>query len=136
MSLEDAIITAGSAVVVAFLVFMVWLLGFRTALKLDAEIIRRELAYAEPGAALTNALTDTRGRNGLGELADGRLLIARAMADGASLRLLPRKAAKVSLEPNRVRVRFADLGYPPLDLHLDGPAPAWLAALAQGEPSS
>ena len=134
MSLEDAVITAGSALVVAFLVFVVWLMGFRTALKADAELIRRELAFAEPGAQLAEAIADANGRSALGLLADGRLVIARAMGDGVSLRILPASAARLSLDGQRVRLRFADLGYEPLNLTLAESAPAWLSALAQGEP--
>lgn len=135
MSLEDAIVTAGSAVVVAFLVFMVWVMGFRTALKADAEVIRRELAFAEPNAQLLESVADAKGRSALGLLADGRLVIARAMGDGVSLRILPADAARLRLDKQRVRLRFAELGYEPLDLRLGDAAPAWLARLAQGEPA-
>jgi len=134
--MEDAIVTAGSAAVVALLIFIAWAMGFRNALALDEATFAREVGLAEPGASVSEiAITGDR-RAGLARLVDGRLAIARAMGDGLSLRILPANAVRLSVKQSDVSVAFADVGYPAVNLRLGEPAPPWLAALAQGDAST
>ncbi len=133
MSVEDAIITAGSAAVVAFLIFMAWAIGFGKALALDEAALAREVAQSEPGAHVAETAIAADQRSALARLTDGRLVIARAMGDGVSLRILPANAVRLSVKQSDVSVRFADLGYPAVKLRLGSPAPPWLAALAHGD---
>jgi hypothetical protein len=130
MSEADLIITAGSAAVVALLVLVAWAMGFRKTAQLDAETLSRELAAAEPRARLVEAVFAADGRSAIARLTDGKLVTARVMADGVSLRILAAGAAKLSLRSGNAIVAFADLGYPPLNLKLKEEAPAWLKALA------
>lgn len=129
MSEADLIVTAGSAAVVALLVLVAWAMGFRKTAKLDAEALSRELAAAEPRASVAEVAFAADGRSAIARLADGKLLAARVMADGVSLRIFPAHAAKFSLRSGKAVVAFADIGYPPLNLKLTE-APAWLKALA------
>jgi len=130
MSAMDLYTTAGSAIVVVLLVLVAWAMGFRKAAQLDADTLARELAAAEPRGRLADAVFSADGRSAIARLADGKLLTARVMADGVSLRILPAGAAKLSLRDGNAIVAFADIGYPPLSLKLKEEAPAWLKALA------
>jgi|CXWL01.1.fsa_nt_gi hypothetical protein len=130
MSQTDLIVTAGSAGVVALLVLIAFAMGFRARAELNGETLAQRLAESDPKARIADAMFAADGRNALARLADGRLLIARAMADGVSLRTLPPSAAQVRLRSGKALVGFADIGFPPLSLPLEGEAPAWLKALA------
>ncbi|GAN00109.1 hypothetical protein U91I_03774 [alpha proteobacterium U9-1i] len=130
MSATDAIVTAGSAAVVALLVLIAFLMGFRQAAKLDAETLANELSTAEPKARIADAVFAADGRAALARLADGKLLIARVMADGVSLRLIAADAAKLRLRDGQAVLAFADIGFPALNLKLKEEAPSWLKALA------
>lgn len=129
LTMTDAVVTAASAAVVALLVLVAWLMGFRQAARVDQHALQR-LAAAE-GAQLEAALIDPKGKAALARLAGGRLLIARAMADDIGARVAPAGAASVRLKRNTVRVAFGDLGYPPLSLKLKESPPDWLQALAR-----
>lgn len=134
MSQTDLIVTAGSAAVVAFLVLVAWLMGFRKTAQLDLETLSREIGNAEPRARVADAVFAADGRSAIARLADGKLVTARVMADGVSLRILSANAAKLSLRSGNAVLVFADIGYPSLNLRLKEEAPAWLKALA-GEQS-
>lgn len=131
--MTDLYTAAGSAIVVALLVAVAWAMGFRNTVRLDAETLAGELAAAEPRARIGDAVFAADGRGAIARLTDGKLLTARVMADGVSLRILPAGAAKLSLRSGNAIVAFADLGYPPLNLKLKEEAPAWLRALAGDE---
>jgi hypothetical protein len=128
--MSEIYVTAGSAAVVAFLVLMVWLMGFRTAARLDDASLAQRLAESEPGARIADCVVSADGRAALARLTDGKLLIARAVGDGVSLRSLPVSAAQVRFQGPKAVVTFADWGFPPLHLALKDEAPGWLKALS------
>jgi hypothetical protein len=130
MSYEDAIVAAGTALIIAVLVLVAYLMGFRRLVHLDHDALAAELAAAEPRARLQDAVFSANGRAALARLQDGKLLVARVMADGVSMRTLGAEAARISLRKDRARVAFADLGFPPLELRLAEAAPDWLRGAA------
>lgn len=130
MSQADLIITAGSAGVVVLLVLIAFLMGFRARARIDSGSLARQLAASEPVARIAEELIGADGRVALGRLADGQLLVARVMGDGVSLRTLAPSAVRLRLCKGRAFVAFADLGFPPLSLKLQGEAPLWLRTLA------
>lgn len=130
MSSEDLLTTAGSAAVVAVLILAVYLMGFRARLRLDDERLAREIAAVEPDARLEAVLVGEDGRAALARLTDGRLVSARVMGDGVSLRSFQPSGAKLELTPGRLSVVFGDPGYPALHVRLRGGPPAWLKDIA------
>lgn len=126
MSQTDLMVLAGSAAVVVFMVVVAALLGFRSTARLDESELKR-IAAAE-GAQVENAAIDAKGRNAIARLGNGKLLIARVMADGVSARVLSQGQARVRFGGGKISVTFGDLGYPSLNMRLDNP-PAWLAEL-------
>lgn len=125
----EAPVLAGSAAVVAAMVGMAWLLGFRAKLMLSEADLAR-LADAE-GAALAHALIAPDGRSGFARLSNGKVMIARVMGDDVSARAAPLAAMRLELTPGRLSAAFADLGFPPLHMQLEQ-APPWLTELAEG----
>lgn len=131
MSQTDLIVTAASAGVVALLVLIAFLMGFRARASIDPDGLARQLATSEPNARIAETLIGADGRAALARLADGKLLVARVMADGVSLRAAPPGAVSLRLRKGRAVVAFADVGFPPLSLAMQGEPPAWLKALAE-----
>ena len=130
MTETDLIVLAGSAAVVLFMISVAALLGFRQSARLDeAELAR--LAASE-GARIEAAIIDKVGRGALARLGDGKLLIARVMADGVSARVAPAGSLRLNLERDGLRVTFSDLGFAPLKLRLASNAPDWVRRLAAG----
>lgn len=129
LTMTDAIVTAGSAAVVLFLVAVIYLAGFRAAARLDADVLKR-LADAE-GVPIEAAVVDPGGRAALAKLAGGRLLAARVMGDEIGARVTPASAASVKLGKSRVRVALGDIGFPALNVRLGAEAPPWLLELAK-----
>jgi|CXWL01.1.fsa_nt_gi hypothetical protein len=121
-------VLAASALLVAFMVLVAALLGFRQTERLD-EAAMRALAAAE-GLSAEAVLVSARGEAGVVRLPQGKVLVARVMADGVSARVAD--AARVRVGKGRVSVAFADIGYPPLSFRLKQDAPAWLSDLARG----
>jgi hypothetical protein len=132
MTLTDLYVLAGSAAVIAFMVGVAALLGFRRSVRLASmEDLARHLGEYEPDARLEAALLDSRGRAALARLADGRVLVARAMGDRVSLRAFAASAMRLRLRAGRLTATFGDLGFPQLDMALkDEAPPAWLVELA------
>lgn len=128
ISPQDWLVLAASAAVVLFMVVVGAMLGFRKRDRIDEPRLRA-LAGAE-GRSVTRAIVTPRGDAGVAWLEDGRVLAARAMADGVSARIV--QAKQVSARGDRVRVASNDLGFPTLTLRLRGEAPAWLSELARG----
>ena len=128
MTPTDLVILAGSAAVVALMIGVAALLGFRQTARLDEAELGR-LAAAE-GVRIENAVLDARGRSALALLAGGKVLIARVMADGVSARVAAREAVKLRIAGGRLRIALADLGFAPLSLRFKDEAPDWLRALA------
>lgn len=124
------VVNAASALVVALLVGVAAALGFRQRAKLSRDALD-ELASSE-GQAVQAALIAGDGSVGVARLSSGALLIARAMADGVSARVVSADAARVHVASGKVTIVFADIGFPPIHLATEEPPPAWIAALAQG----
>lgn len=130
LTMEDAIVTAGSAAVVLFLVIVIFLAGFRATTRLDVAAVNA-LAAAE-GAPIEGVVIDPGGQRALARLAGGKLLVARVMGDEVGARVAPASSASVRLRKGRVRVAFGDIGFPALNVKLNTDAPAWLQDLARG----
>lgn len=128
--MNEWIVTAASAGVVLFMVAVAAVLGFRARAKLDVAAVAR-LAAAE-GEESEAAVVAANGRSAFARLRGGKLMIARVMGADVSARIAPASAVRVRVGGDKLSVRFADVGYPPLNMHLSE-APAWVAALAAGE---
>jgi hypothetical protein len=126
MSQTDLFVTLGSAAVIVLMLSVAWVLGFRQSARLDDDELAR-LARAE-GAKVEAAAIDAKGRTAVAKLNGDKLLIAKVMADGVSVRVLPQGQAKVRLAKHKLSIAFGDLGYPSLNMRLENP-PAWLAEL-------
>ncbi|MES1201359.1 MAG: hypothetical protein ABUS57_07895 [Pseudomonadota bacterium] len=123
----------GSAAVIAFMVAMAALLGFRSATRIDEAALQRIAADAD--GKLAAAFIAPHGRLALAHLADGRILAARVMGADISTRLAPAKAVRLTLTHRQLSAEFGDIGFPPLHMSLKNTAPpAWVVQLAgQGE---
>lgn len=130
MTDTDWIVLAGSAAVVLFMIGVAALLGFRQSAQLDDGELAR--LAANEGARIDAAIVDKAGKGALARLGDGKLLIARVMADGVSARVAPAEALSFNLAGDGLRITFADLGFAPLKLRLAGDAPDWVRRLAVG----
>ena len=129
--MSEVVTLAGSAVVVAFMLGVAALLGFRKrAFIADENTLAALLADYEPGARIEAAAIDDEGRSALARLVDGRLLAARVMGDSVSVRAVAASAVRVRLSDGHVAARFADIGFPSLNMAIAAP-PAWLAALGE-----
>lgn len=123
----EAPVLAGSAAVVLFMVGVAALLGFRNTARLDAAELER-LAAAE-GASVEGSLIAPDSRQALAQLSGGRIMIARVMGNDISTRIAPAGALQLHIRDGKLNARFADLGFPPLNMPLQAPPP-WLAELA------
>lgn len=130
--LGQAAVLGGSAAVVALMVGMAWLLGFRGAARIDHAELSRLLALAEPGAQLADEVIAVDGRAALARVNNGKLLVARSMGNDVSVRLYPMSAVTLCLADKRVVATFADIGFPTLNMRLEHDPPPWLGALAAG----
>lgn len=130
LTMTDALVTAGSALVVALLVLAIYVAGFRAVARIDAAGLEK-FAAAE-GASVEAAAIDPGGRAALAKLTGGKLMVARAMGDNVGVRVTPAAGASVRLRKERVRITFGDIGFPALSLRIEGEPPAWLRELAKG----
>jgi len=124
----ELVLLAGSAVAVASLAALAWLLGFRSRARIaDAGELAALVAREEPAARIVEAGLDAGGAAAVAWLADGRVFVAKSMGSRVATRSFP--AAEVRLRARRdgVELRFADLGFPAVVLRR---APAWLRARA------
>lgn len=128
--MSEWLVVAASAGVVALMVAVAAVLGFRQRADLDEAALQR-LAGME-GAALEAYVVTPDARAALARLSANRLMVARVMADGVSARVAPFEAVQVQAREGRIKVTFADIGFPPIQLHTREAPPAWLVALAQG----
>lgn len=126
----DLITLGASAGVVLFMLGVGWLLGFGKNIKLDRALIEQRLADYEPGARLQDIAIDDKGRAALARLTDGRLLIARVMGDSVTLRIVTALTMKLRISDGKISARFADLGFPSLNMALSEP-PAWLTGFGE-----
>lgn len=130
--MTDLVVLAGSAAVVALMVGVAALLGFRQAARVDEAELQKLLAGADPDARLAETLIAPDNRSAIARLADGKVLVAKVMGDRVTLRIAPQNALTVGVGAQSVRVRFADLGFPGLHIKLNADPPRWLADLAAG----
>ena len=122
---SDLTVLAGSAAVILFMVGVSAVLGFRTRRRLSEADARAALAELEPAAAGAQMLLDEGGYAALARLADGRWMALRVMGDEVSARSYASSAVRLSKQGGRVRARFAELGFPDLNIRQSNP-PAWL----------
>jgi hypothetical protein len=125
--MSEWIILAASAAVVALMVLVAALLGFRERVAVtEAELTR--LAEAE-GDQAERALVDAEGRLGIALLRSGKVLIARAMGDGIGARELGVGAVRAKRVSAGVRLDVNDIGFPPVVMRMKHEPPAWLLNL-------
>jgi hypothetical protein len=129
--MSDLVVLAGSAAVVAFMVAVAAMLGFRARAIVDAGAFERLLALSEPDARILDAAYADDGAAALARLTDGKLAIAKRMGDRVTLRIHAPDAVKLAVFQGEVRATFADLGFPVVHMKLNDP-PRWLADLAAG----
>ena len=121
------IILAASAAVVAFMVIVAALLGFRERLTLTAADLAR--LAREEGDIAEDTLVGARGNTGAALLRSGKVLVARVLGDGIGARIVSADAIHARLVRAGVRIALADLGFPPMLIRVKGEAPAWIARL-------
>ncbi len=128
--MSDLLTLAGSAIGVLAMVGAAMALGFRAR----AHLTEADLSSiaAEEGRSLQDSLIAPDARCALARLADGAVLVARALGDGVSARIIPASAVRVTLQKGGLRVALADIGYPPIQLRLPQAPPAWAVAMARG----
>lgn len=119
MGATDLLVLAGSGLVVALMVGLAALLGF----KAQARILSRDMldvliAEHEPGARVEQAWIDTQGRGAVARLTDGRVAAARVMGADVSVRIVAADAVTLRQTEYGVMARFADLGFPAVKLRL------------------
>lgn len=119
-------ILAGSAAVIILMVGVAAALGFRPKAALDEGTLA-QLAENE-GASIEAFVIAPDSKSALARLSGGQIMVARAMGGDISARIAPASAVRTRLKRNKLSVRFADLGYPPLHMRVQSP-PAWLADL-------
>lgn len=137
--MSDALVLAGSALVVAVLVAIAALLGFRERARLMSRAdVAAALAATDRAASIVDAAFDREGRAAIATLADGRLALAKAMGDHIAVRIVAPNALRVRIrarirargEAALVRAGVADFGFPGITLHVVR-TPDWLTAMVQ-----
>jgi hypothetical protein len=124
----ELVLLAGSALAVAGLVALAWLLGFRSRARIaDAAELAALLAREEPAARIVAAGLDAGGAAAVAWLADGRVFVAKCMGSRIATRSFPAADVRVRARRDGVELNFADLGFPAVVLN---DAPAWLRARA------
>jgi hypothetical protein len=123
-------ILAGSAAVIILMVGVAAALGFRPKAALN-EATLAQLAENE-GASIEASVIAPDSKSALARLSGGKIMIARAMGGDVSARIAPASAVRARINGEKLSVRFADVGYPPLHMRVQTP-PAWLADLVSGE---
>lgn len=119
-------ILAGSAAVIILMVGVAAALGFRPKAALN-EATLAQLAEKE-GASIEASVIAPDSKSALARLSGGKIMVARAMGGDISARIAPASAVTAALSGEKLSVRFADVGYPPLHMRVQTP-PAWLADL-------
>lgn len=134
-ALTEALVLVASALAVAMLVGIAALLGFRVRGRFVDEAAARA-AFAAYDARIEMSEIVVQGGWAIARLTDGRWALARAMGDGAAVRILSRDAPRPALRAAKdgvvVRIPDLDVGFPGGVLRLPQ-APAWLDALARGD---
>lgn len=116
---------AFAAAGVAFLIGLSWMLGFHA----HTRIIDLDTIAAAHGVELTERALDINGRAGIGLTPEGRVLVAKTMGQDIAVRVLPTHSVEsVRVHGQRVRIAFADLGFPVLTIEAYAP-PLWLGRL-------
>ncbi|QGZ94598.1 hypothetical protein [Terricaulis silvestris] len=123
-------ILAGSAAVIILMVSVAAALGFRPKALLDDATLAR--LAANEGASIEASVIAPDAKSALARLSGGKIMVARAMGGDVSARIAPASAVHARINGEKLSVRFADVGYPPLHMRVQTP-PAWLADLVSGE---
>jgi len=126
--IDKAPVLAASIGAVLFMAGFAALLGFRQTARLDEAGLQR-LASAE-GARVEASVIAADGKSALVRLDGARLMIVRVMGADISARIAPAASARVSIGGGKLRVIFADTGFPALHMKLNEPPP-WLADLGE-----
>jgi hypothetical protein len=124
--IEKLPVLAGSAAVILLMVGVAFALGFRPKAQLNDAALA-QLASNE-GASVEAALIAPDAKSALARLSGGKIMVARAMGGDVSARIAPASAVTARLKGEKLIVRFADVGYPPLHMKVETPPP-WLADL-------
>lgn len=121
----------GSVAVVLLMIGLAAVLGFRQVARIDdAELAR---LAAEDGASLEHSVIGADGRQALARLSGGKVMVARVMGNDVSARIVPERGVRVRFASGKLSARFADLGFPALNMRVQAP-PSWLAELAGDRP--
>ena len=119
MNLADLLVLAGSVLVVALMVGMAALLGFKARARIvNRAMLERLIGESEPDARVEQAWIDAQGRGAVARLADGHVAAARVMGAEISVRLVSAEAVTLHQTEDGVMARFADLGFPAVKLKL------------------
>jgi len=124
MILQHILTAAGPAIAVAALTAVAWGLGFRRQVTIRGEEAARALiAQFEPQVKLSEILLDREGRTALARRSQGGFVVVRVVGDRFAVRDFPENSVRITRDEDVVSVRFDDLGFPPLELHLDPSTP-------------
>ncbi len=128
--MQELYVLAGSAVVIAFMVGVSALLGFRKRLTLTQADARQRIEAQEYGHRVNDLAICDSGHAALARLDDGRWVALNVIGDGVSARSFASSALKLEKTDGGVRARFAELGFPTLNMKLKQP-PAWLMSAGE-----
>lgn len=135
--MNDAVVLAASAVVVAVMALIARAMGFRVKGRFaNAEAVGVAVRRVDAQAEIGDVVVD--GPWAIARLRDGRIALARALGDGMTARILAPTAPRPRVKPAKTGVRVIvpglDVGFPGGVLRLPV-APDWLAARGAQAPA-
>jgi hypothetical protein len=114
----EFLLLAGSALAVAGLAALAWLLGFRARARIaDAGAFATLLAREEPAARIADLGIDADGSAAAAWLGDGRVFVAKSMGSHVATRSFPAADVRLRARRDGVELHFADAGFPAVVLH-------------------
>lgn len=130
--MNDGVVLAASAVVVAVMALIARAMGFRVKGRFaDAAAVEAAVRRVDAQAAISDLLID--GAWAIARLKDGRIALARALGDGVTARILAPSAPRPRVKPAKTGVRVIvpslDVGFPGGVLKAPA-APDWLTGPA------
>jgi len=127
MHANDLYVLAGSVAVVAFMVGLAQLLGFRAPAQFAGlEAARAAILSHDPDVIILDLVMSMDMRAALARLSDGRWAIARTVGDGAGVRVFAPERVCLTRRQGELILIFADLGFPDVHVSLDV-WPDWIA---------